>query len=298
MATLAFDLGGTKLAAALVAADGRLLRRAVSHTRPQAGASGWVDDMARFAERWRSDFDRVGVAVTGAVRDGRWHALNRRILDVGTDDYPLLDALAGRVGRAVHVANDAQAAAWGEYVRGAGRGTRDMVFLTVSTGIGGGIVLGGHLHRGAHALAGHVGQIPHGEPEAPLEDAAGGRALGYAYADGVSEAAPDAQAAFRAASDGDGRAEAIVERSATRVAWLCRTLQATLDPELIVLGGGIGLAPGYLERVRHALAPHAGPLHPTLARADLGADAGLVGIADLARSVTPRSTARPTGRTT
>lgn len=308
-ATLAFDLGGTKLAAALVV-DGRIVERAVAATRPGVGPDGWVEDMATAARRWPDRFERVGVAVSGAVVDGRWSALNRRVLDLD-GDYPLVDALAASIGAAVHAANDAQAAAWGEHVHGAGRGTRDMVFVTVSTGIGGGIILDGRLYRGAHALAGHVGQIPHGDADVPLDDVAGGRAVGRAFADGATDPvqaeaferasvttgpleAASAEAAFRAAADGDACAEAAIEGSAVRVARLCRTLQAVLDPELVVLGGGVGLAPGYLERVRRVLAPHAGPLHPTLVRASLGADAGLVGIADLARGDAPH----PAGRTT
>ena len=300
-ATLALDLGGTKLAAALVV-DGRIVERDVTPTRPDAGPDGWVEDMAAAARRWSGRFEGIGVAVSGAVRDGSWSAPNRRILDLD-GDYPLVKTLAGLARCAVHAANDAQAAAWGEYVRGAGRATRDMVYLTVSTGIGGGIVVDGRLHRGARALAGHVGQIPDGDAGAPLEDAAGGRAVGRAFAGGGTGPATDAPAGstrpeqsaepvFDAAAAGDARAGALIEGSARRVARLCRTLQAVLDPELVVIGGGVGLAPGYLERVRGALGPHGGPLHPTLVRAALGADAGLVGIADLARGDAPHTPGR------
>ena len=95
------------------------------------------------AAAWRGRFDRVGAAVTGIVADGRWHALNAGILPVPAG-FPIVEALSTRLGCPVLAINDAQAAAWGEYRFGAGAG-RDIVFLTVSTGIGGGIVLGGRL---------------------------------------------------------------------------------------------------------------------------------------------------------
>jgi len=276
--TLAFDLGGTKLAAALVAID-RVLERRVLTTRREAGPGGWVETMTDIAGGWRGRFGDVGVAVTGLVMEGRWSALNEATLGIG-DGYPLVEALERRTGRRVHALNDAQAAAWGEYRFGAGRG-RDFVFLTVSTGVGGGVVLGGELLRGHGGLAGHVGQIPSGEPPAPLEDGVGGRWIGEAASAAGRDV--DARAVFAAAADGEAWAERIVSLSATRLARLCETLQAVLDPELVVVGGGVGLAEGYLARAERALAPRSARLRPTLVRAALGTNGGLLGIADLVR---------------
>lgn len=281
--TLAFDLGGTKLAAALVATD-RVLERRVLATRREAGPEGWVETMADIAAGWRGRFGGIGVAATGLVNAGRWSALNEATLGI-SEGYPLVDALERRMGRRVHALNDAQAAAWGEYRFGAGRG-RDLVFVTVSTGIGGGIVSGGRLLRGRSGLAGHVGQVPVERVAAdrapmPFEDGAGGRWIEAAAA--RAGHVVEAREVFAAAADGAPWAEAIVARSARCTARLCETLQAVLDPHLIVVGGGIGLADGYLDRVARALAPCHAALHPTLVRAALGADSGLLGAADLAR---------------
>jgi N-acetylmannosamine-6-phosphate 2-epimerase/N-acetylmannosamine kinase len=141
-----------------------------------------------------------------------------------------------------------------------------MAFVTLSSGIGAGIVLGGTLLRGAHGLAGHLGQIPF--PGARLEDGASG--FGLARRAGV----PDARAALAAGG-------APVEDALAEFARGLVTLQAIADPEVIVLGGGLGLAPGVRARIVAALAVHPAALRPTLVAAALGADAGLVGAAEL-----------------
>jgi N-acylmannosamine kinase/N-acetylmannosamine-6-phosphate 2-epimerase/N-acetylmannosamine kinase len=97
---------------------------------------------------------------------------------------------------------------------------------------------------------------------------------------------PDPRAAFAAAAGGDPSASAILDLSAARLARLCRNLQMAFDPPRIVIGGGIGLAPGYLGRITAALGDLAPPLRPTLVPAALGRDAGAIGIAALAAQST------------
>jgi predicted NBD/HSP70 family sugar kinase len=188
------------------------------------------------------------------------------------------------------LANDAQAAAWGEHVHGAGQ-HRDMVFLTVSTGIGGGIVTGGRPHTGRSGLAGHFGQLSGMEsPGGPVEDHASGR---WIAAEGEAAGIGDAPAVFAAARHGDPTAAAILDTSAGRVARLCTNVQFALAPEVIVIGGGIGLAPGYLARVTAALGSLAPPVRPDIVPAALGADAGAVGVAALAtQQMTERDSIR------
>ena len=154
---LAFDIGGTKTLAALVRGREILDRRMVATSR-EIGAPGWIDGVAGLAADWAGAYGRVAAAVTGAVIDGNWSSLNPGTLAI-PEGFPLGRRLGDALGTAVEVVNDAQAAAWGEYRFGAGRG-RDMVFLTVSSGIGGGIVLGGRLLRGARGIAGSLGQTP------------------------------------------------------------------------------------------------------------------------------------------
>lgn len=260
-AVLALDIGGTKSSAALVTC-GVVGERVVLPTRREDGPAAWLRALAEATNGWR--FTGVAAAVSGLVRDGCWSAVNPATLPVPAG-FPLLEALRQAFGTPTSAVNDAQAAAWGEYRFGAGAG-RDMAFVTVSSGIGGGLVVGGRLLRGHGGLAGHIGQIPF--PEARLEDDASG--FGIARNAG----APDAAAALAA----DGPA---VQAGIAALARGMVTLQAIVDPEVIVIGGGFGLAPGVIGRLRVAVQAHPAALRPDLVPAALGADAGLVGVADL-----------------
>lgn len=189
------------------------------------------------------------------------------------DPFPLGTRAHDLFGTDVTLGNDAQAAAWGEYAHGAGRGTSDMIFLTISTGIGGGIIANGRLLTGRSGMAGHAGLLrPLSDGDDVLfEDTASGRWIARASGH------PDARAAFA-----DPAAAGAITTSAHRVARLCRNLQLLNDPEKIVIGGGVGLAPGYLDRVRDALADLPDLYRPAIVPASLGVDAGVIGIAALA----------------
>jgi predicted NBD/HSP70 family sugar kinase len=273
---LAFDLGGTKLAAALV--DGcRLIERRECPTDRGAGAEAWIDAAIRLAEGWRG-YRAAGIAATGLVRAGAWRALNRETLSI-PDDFPLAERLSTRLGVPVAARNDAQAAAWGEYRFGTGRGS-DLAFVTVSTGIGGGLVMGGRLVEGRSGLAGHLGIAPVAEADGTLiqlEDLASGRAL-----DRIAGDRGGAPAVAAAALAGAPWAGKMLDRAIAPLALALRRLQLECDPACVVVGGGLGLAPGYLDRLRRHLASVPVPMRPDLRAAALGADAGLIGIADLA----------------
>ena len=118
---------------------------ASSHRRREDRAPRWTPSPKRPAIGV-ADFETAAVAVTGAVKGGRWSSLNPGVLAIPRD-FPLVEELSHRLGVNVIAMNDAQAAAWGEFRLGAGK-DRDMVFLTISTGIGGGIVMGGRLITG------------------------------------------------------------------------------------------------------------------------------------------------------
>ena len=168
---------------------------------------------------------------------------------------------------------------------GAGEGS-DIVYLTISTGIGGGIVHGGRLLSGRGGLAGHFGQI--GDPGTPLEDRVAGRWLARAAAEAGHPG--DARTVFAAAEAGEGWAEVLRDQVITGASRLVCDLQLMLDPDVVVIGGGIGLSPGFLERLdrRHgSLAPE---LRPSLRAARLGTFGGVIGAAILAEEQ------RPTGR--
>ncbi len=267
MTVLAFDIGGTKILAALVA-DGKIIDRIETPTDRNAGPDRWLDQMRTLSEPWAGRATKAGITVTGLVQNGLWSALNPDTLPIPAN-YPLRAKAEQMLGLSVTLANDAQAAAWGEYRHGAGAG-RDMVFLTISTGIGGGVVTGGKLLTGRSGMAGSFGQLrPLPDGDGLFEDSASGRWI-------AATTGRDAKDAFQTTE-----ADQTIATSATRVARLCQNLQLIFDPAIIVIGGGIGLAPGYLARITENLAPLPDLYRPSLTSAALGADAGAIGIAAL-----------------
>ena len=159
-----------------------------------------------------------------------------------------------------------------------------MVFLTISTGIGGGIVLGGRLITGRDGLSGHFGQmlIAVDDGYQRLEDAASAGALERQAAE--LGHAVDGSAIVGAAAAGEAWAHDVVAASADRLAVALCSIQMAIDPDCFVIGGGLGLAPFYLDCVRRRLASVDERMRPQLRPAALGANAGLLGVADLARS--------------
>ena len=278
-AILAVDIGGTKMLAALVVGDGVDEERDVATPR-ETSAEGWCDTIAGLVAGWAGRYRAIAAAVTGQVRDGRWYTLNPAILPIPSG-FPLGAALSARLGKAVTLANDAQAAAWGEHRFGAGEG-KDIVFLTISTGIGGGVVSGGRLLDGYHGLAASVGQTSLAVDDGiRVEDVAGGG--GMAAAARAAGHDVDARGIFTASEAGAAWAESILARSAATIARLILDLQKLFDPAFVVVGGSIGLAPGFLRRLGAALAEVPEPFHPEIRAAGLGKHAGVIGVADLAR---------------
>lgn len=276
--TLAIDIGGTKILAALVA-DSHIVDRRHIATDRNAGADAWVLSIADLTRDWLPQITRIGVTVTGAVTNGLWSALNPGTLNI-PPNYPLADRIKATLGLRPTLFNDAQAAAWGEYRFGAGQG-QDLVFLTVSTGIGGGAVVNGRLAIGASGFAGNFGQTRLDDGTL-LEERASGRWIGAeAQRLGQGSTAPQV---FAAAESGADWANDILNASSARVARLCANIQMMLDPALIVIGGGVGLAPGYLPRVTRHLADTPDRFRPNIARAALQGDAGVLGIAALANT--------------
>ena len=272
--TLAIDIGGTKILAATV--QGGVVQRLATMATPRdAAPDQWIAGIVEETRTWAGEFSMLAIAVTGFVDEGRWSALNPATLGI-PEDYPLVERLTAAFGVPVFAANDAQSAAWGEYRYGAGEG-EDVVFLTISTGIGGGVVMHGKPLLG---LGGHFGllRLPSADA-APFEDHVSGRWIaGEAAKAGHAVEAP---AVFAAAQAGAAWANDILDRSAAKVALLCHDIQLMFDPKRIVIGGGIGLAPGYLARIEHALPQSRPRLRPKLVAARLGSHAGLIGVADL-----------------
>jgi N-acylmannosamine kinase len=284
----AVDLGGTKIAAARIA-GGQLVARHQVATDPDAALHGQIAAMAALlADLGHRPGVPLGVAVTGRLsRDGRWHAVNQGTLGA-IAGAPLGTTLQAAFG-AARAVNDAAAAAWAEARFGAGQGAENFLYLTASTGVGGGIVLGGRLLESANGLAGHVGfmgsRLGRGlcgsGRAATVEGIAAGRALAAAAAE-AGHPGLDARGVFAASAAGEGWAEPLIERSAAALAGLIGDLTAALGLDRVALGGSIGLAPGYIGRVAGHLAAEPALFRPALVTADLGQDSALLGALALA----------------
>ena len=198
------------------------------------------------------------------------------------DQPSVLAELHSTFGPALRLENDVNAAALAEQAHGHGRGVADFAFVSIGTGIGLGLVLGGQLHRGAHGAAGEIGYLPlgSGRPGDARDARRRGSLEAAASAAGIVRAARraglrrsvTARSVFAAAGNGDRRARRVVAGEALLVAKALCTVVAVADPQLIVLGGGVGQADGLLTAVAREVRLRA-PILPELRVSALGTNA-------------------------
>lgn len=289
-AVLAVDLGGTQMRAAVVDGDGTVRARCAEPTPQDADCPDALMELAAQV-LGSTPAARAVIAVPGVVnyRDGYLeHAPN---LPPGWAGALSSSALAAHLGLPVDLANDADAAAVGEAMFGAGRGYDDVVYVTVSTGIGAGVLLGGRLVAGTRSAA-EVGHTildfcaaQEGRP-ASLEELGSGTALGRAAAAaGLPAGGAELVELVRA---GDRHARRIWDSTVEAVAAGVRNLVHLYAPDVVVLGGGVGQAGELLlQPVRDAVHAHATPGRGQpvqVVGAALGDDAGLVGAAGWRRA--------------
>jgi len=271
---IGIDIGGTKTDAVALAADGSV---AAEHRRPTGFGADAVLASAEAAARAvaaelgvePAAFGTVGVGIPGTVdrRTGRvTHALN-----LGLEDLDLGGELASRLGRPVRVENDVNAAALGAWQALGGGDSESMAYLNLGTGLAAGLVLGGRLWRGARGVAGEIGHIPV-DPAGPacpcgqrgcLELTASGSGLARVW-DGDS-----VRGLHEAAAGGDAVAHGVWNGFVDHVAASVRLLVLTVDPDRVVIGGGLSsLGDELLGAVRGVLGGWAAS-SPFLASLDL-----------------------------
>lgn len=269
--TIGVDVGGTTVAAGLVAPDGRVLEhhQAPTHAR---GPGTALETIGELLERLFEQARARGVRVTG-VGVGVPGIVDAERGTVGVDIHyapelagaPLGRMLGDRLGVPVFVDNDVNALALGEWTWGAGRGTRSLVVLALGTGVGGGIILDGRLHRGQAGFGGELGHVPIDFDGPPC--VCGGRGCLKAYVSGTDIAlragarlgrAVGAVEVFRLAADGDAAAGAIVEEVCTALGAGLAIIVNGLNPERVLLAGSVAKSLRTLEaRLRAALARYA-----------------------------------------
>jgi glucokinase len=294
--TLALDIGGTKIAAGLVDADGTLVHHAKLPTPDGDAEAVWavVDTLLTEALAESGGKVRgVGIASAGPIDlpGGTVSPINI----IEWQRFPIVERVATLTGAPVRLAGDGLCMALGERWRGAGRGAQFLLGMVVSTGVGGGLVLDGAPYDGRTGNAGHVGHVvvdPGGLPctcggHGCVETiAAGPRMAQWARDNGwEAPAGADAKELADAANAGDPVALAAFHRGATAVAAMIASVGAVCDLDLVVIGGGVAKSGALLfDPVREALSTYAGLDFLRGLRvvpAELGGDAGLVGAAAL-----------------
>lgn len=282
---ISVDFGGTKIAASRIA-DNLIAERLEVATDGSASAAQQINAIASLVEQLEPrQEDHIGIAVAGRIdSSGTWHAVNSATLN-HIESVPLKDALSERFARPVRVQNDAVAAALGEYVCGAGRAIDRFGFVTVSTGIGGGIILNGRPVISPDGIAGHIGFSTSRLSSATcgsgrvgtVEAFAAGRAIA-AEATRLGHENHDTKMVFEAHLRGETWASGLIRSSATAVGELCTNLRVILGLDRIAIGGSIGLATGYIELIEDALKAEPIIFRPHIKAAELGRDAALIGV--------------------
>jgi glucokinase len=317
MHAIGVDIGGTKIAVGVVDEQGKIVSKTRRKTQPQDAGSidaAIADAVTELAKDY--EFHAVGVAAAGFVSSDRARVLFAP--NIAWREYPLADKVSALINRSdisVVVENDGNAAGWAEYKYGAGRDVKNMVMLTIGTGLGAAMVVDGNLVRGEYGFGaelGHFRVVPGGHP-----CGCGHRGCWEQYASG-SALVREAQRAgverpvraatllelaggnvsdisgpmvTKAAVDGDELGIELLSELGSWIGQGCASLAAVLDPALFVVGGGvIGAGDLMLEPARVAYSdylPARGhrPVVPIVA-ADMGNDAGIVGAAALAREAT------------
>lgn len=290
--SIGVDVGGTKIATGVLRGD-ELLSRHVQPT-PETGWEAVLDVIAaQIAElqRQHPEARLIGVGIPGPLNSDRTRVKFAPNI-YGFTDVPLVDGLLERLSQRIVLENDAKAAALAEAYLGAARGTESSIYVTVSTGIGAGIVLNGRIWRGRHGVAGELGHItvmPGGPVsgaglDGALEAVASGTAIArdasYALNRDVSTAE-----AFSLAQQGHSGVRRVIAQAMKHIGVALADLQKVIDPEVFVIGGGVASVGDYFfHGVQAAADEYAQGFAPvTIRRAQLGPDAGVIGAALAAR---------------
>ncbi|MEU8800099.1 ROK family protein [Spirillospora sp. NPDC048819] len=273
----ALDIGGTKIAAALVDADGTVLRRERTPT-PAGGGAAVLASAARMLDGLGdAPIRALGVGAPGVVDQDTGRVVSATDVLPGWSGTPVRDVLADLTGLPVTVVNDVRAMAYGEAQAGAGAGLHRVLHVSVGTGVGGALTTLGRLEHGAHGTAGEIAHLLVSE-RGPVPCGCGRRDHLEAVASGPAIAAT-----------GDApRAGSLLGRALAG-------LLAVLDPDAVVIGGGVAqIGAPFLDAVIAAFRAEAlPPLRGTpVVPARLGTDAPLVGAALLAMTLTARGSGR------
>ncbi len=310
MHAIGIDIGGTKIAGALVDESGNILRenRVVTPAKDSEALVAAVVDLVNELAAGQSVLG-VGVAAAGFIDSNQSTVIYAPNLSWRNE--PLKERLQAHFDFPVIIDNDANAAGWAEYRYGAGRGYNHMTMLTIGTGVGGAIIVDGHLLRGGFGVAaelGHMRLVPDGIPcgcgqSGCIESYGSGSALLRNAKAMASSNSPEGARlrelesekgqltgaeVYQAILEGDSGALGLLRELGDYLGQAISSLASVLDPEVVVIGGGVSAAGELLlQPIRESYQKHlsARGFRPELELkvAELVNDAGVVGAADLAR---------------
>jgi glucokinase len=292
--TLALDIGGTKLAVGVVDADGSVHGLRIAPTRKDEGPDAVLARLFALASESLSasagrEIAAIGISCGGPL-DAEAGVVHRPLNLPDWDGVPLGRLASDRFGVPAHLVNDATAGMLAEHRFGAARGAADALYLTLSTGVGGGAIIGGRLHRGAAGNGGEFGHVmvrPGGRRctcgrLGCLEGYASGTSIALRAREAVAAAggrtslaaleavrAEDLVAAVRA---GDPLARSVWDETTDVLGQAVTDLVNTFEPEIVVLGGGVtGAAELLLDPVRRIVAEQAMPPAAAAVRIEIAA---------------------------
>ncbi|MDQ2731449.1 MAG: ROK family protein [Armatimonadota bacterium] len=305
-AVIGIDIGGTNYTAALVAPNGEPLEVLRGKTDPEGGPqaligslSAMVPELMAEARERRLSVSGIGIGFGGPI--DFLNGMVRLSHHVeGWEGFPLRQEMARLSHLPVIMDNDANAAALGEHRFGVGRGLQDLVYYNIGTGIGGAIILGGQIRRGPSNLAGELGHttVQPGGPvctcgqQGCLEALASGRAISRRIAElqiPWQNRMAVGEDFFDLVDAGNEPAATVLDEVVSALAFSIRNVIHTLNPEMIVIGGGVSRGGKTLlgplrERVSEICFPEA-YRDSRIVHAQLGYDAGVIGAASLALEV-------------
>ena len=247
---MCFDIGGTSVKFGVAGESGALLHKGeIPNVITQKGVDGLVESLASVMEQYQQEYRLYGIAVStaGVVDPEKGLILYAPKYFPGYPGTALGERLEKRCGLPCTVENDVNAAALGEYWLGAGQGAKSLFCITVGTGIGGCALLDGRVLHGAACFGGEAG-LQHITPGSTWEEMASTRALvrNVAEAKGIPENALDGRKIFALAQGGDEEAAAAIARQMDDLATGIANICYILNPERIIVGGGIAAQEAYL----------------------------------------------------
>lgn len=294
---IGIDLGGTNVRVCKVDDEGKIVQDVISPSYGLEGPQKIEANILSLLKQFDlSDVKSIGLAIPGPV-DGERNVITQATNIPGCEEYPFASNMEKETGVKVFLDNDANAAGLAEAVLGAGKGYNVVYYLTHSTGIGGGLIINGHVIQGHKGYAGEVANVivdPNAKQydnykhlnRGGVETVASGTAIGLIGAEVIGEEANSGHKVFDLAAKGDERALAIIDKMSKDFATCLSAISAIVAPDAFVIGGGCSHSSDlYFDKIRayFKTMAHPGMREVPILKAEL-AEPGVLGAAMIGKS--------------